>query len=124
MRTVFNLEPQKRKRRNLRNRATVAERILWQKIRNSQIGYKFRRQHGIKQYIVDFYCPKLKLVVEIDGDTHSTNEEIIYDYKRQKVIENLGLKVKRYNNSDIKKNAEAVLEDLQRMCKKIENSGK
>ena len=59
---------QKRRRQKLRNSSTPWERKLWNYLKNSQLdGYKFRRQYGIENYIVDFYCPKLKLVIEIDG---------------------------------------------------------
>jgi very-short-patch-repair endonuclease len=70
MSTVHNLKINKKKRQYLRNNATKAEKILWQKLKNSRLGYKFRRQHSIKEYITDFYCPKLKLIIEIDGDVH------------------------------------------------------
>ena len=75
-------------------------------------GFKFRRQHGIGRYIVDFYCPELKLAIEVDGDIHAIAENIEKDVSRQEYIESLGIQVKRYKNDDIKHNLDSVLKDL------------
>lgn len=91
-------------------------------MRHQELGYKFRRQHGIGKYIVDFYCPKLKLIVELDGVTHSTEEEVAYDNKRQKYLEKLGLVVKRYWNSEIKENINWVLGDILEVCRKLDKN--
>jgi len=97
MTELFNLKSQKNLRKNLRRQVITAEIILWSKLRNKRLGYKFKRQFGIGKYIVDFYCPRKKLVVEIDGATHSTEKEIFNDNIRQKYLESLELKVIRYN---------------------------
>jgi very-short-patch-repair endonuclease len=68
--TLFNDPDQKSFRKELRNEPTRAEYLLWQALKGSALGYKFRRQHGIGKYVVDFYCPSKRLVVEVDGDTH------------------------------------------------------
>lgn len=112
MRKHYNDKRQKKIRQNLRNNSTFSEKLLWKEIRNNQLGVKFRRQFGINKYIVDFYCPKLKLVIEIDGATHETKEELENDNIRQKFLEELGIKVKRYTNTDILNNLEGVLVDL------------
>ena len=71
MNKFFNQLKQKPIRQTLRNRMTQAEKILWYYLRGRSLkGYKFRRQYGIGQYIVDFYCPAIRLVIEIDGDSH------------------------------------------------------
>ena len=116
---LFNIKANKRIRRELRQQDIACEKIIWSKIRNNQIGYKFRRQYSISNFIVDLYCPKLKLVIEIDGVTHGTGEEIKYDKFRQKFLENQGLIVKRYLNIDIKENLEAFLSDLQETCEEL-----
>ena len=67
---VFNQKEQKSIRQSLRNSVSTIEKILWSKIRNQQLGVKFRRQHGIGKYIVDFYCSDFQLVIELDGDSH------------------------------------------------------
>jgi very-short-patch-repair endonuclease len=116
MTKVFNQPKQKLLRQNLRKMPIGCERKLWNRLRNKQLGYKFFRQYGIGRYIVDFYCPKLKLAVEIDGATHSADEEIKKDVIRQKFIESLGVTFKRYNNSDIKDNFSEVVYDIQKTC--------
>ncbi len=98
-----------------------AEKELWQQLRNRRISYKFRRQFGMGIYIVDFYCPKLRLIVEVDGATHSTDEEVKFDKERQKYLEDLNLVVIRYNNYDIYNNLEKVVDSIIRKCKELEN---
>ncbi|HLB95733.1 MAG TPA: DUF559 domain-containing protein [Patescibacteria group bacterium] len=68
---IFNNKSHKILRQTLRHNIPAPEKVLWQKLRAKQIfGYKFRRQYGINQYVVDFYCPQTRLAIEIDGDTH------------------------------------------------------
>ena len=98
--------------RTLRNNMTLAEILFWQQIKNKQLlGYDFHRQKPIGEYVVDFYCPKLKLVIKIDGDSHEGREEA--DKIRQEQIETLGLTIIRFQDSDIKNNIEGVLEQIQ-----------
>jgi len=102
-------------RQELRTEATSAEKIFWSKVGRRQFyDLKFRRQHGIGNYIVDFYCPEKKLVVEIDGDTHAGSDAIKRDNIRTKFIESLGYTVIRYTNSDVINNIEGVFEDLSK----------
>ena len=94
---------------------TDPERRLWSKLRARQLhGLKFRRQHGIGPYIVDFYCPEHSLVIEIDGDTHAEVNQIKKDAVRDQYLRSLGLHVVRYRNDDILKNLEGVLDDLEK----------
>src|SRR3989338_6666367 len=112
---IFNKSSEKRTRRKLRNEMTPAEKKLWYYLKNKQLGgYKFRRQQGIGQYIVDFYCPRLKLIIEIDGDTHFEEKMMRYDFERQRQIESLGIKFLRFTNLDIYENIESVLEEVIR----------
>jgi very-short-patch-repair endonuclease len=92
---------------------------MWGQLRNSQLGYKIRRQQGIGQYIVDFYCPELKLVIEIDGATHETEEEIRQDKVREDFLESLGLVVRRYYNIEVKEGLGVLVEDLKEYCDKL-----
>ncbi|MBP9999421.1 MAG: endonuclease domain-containing protein [Proteobacteria bacterium] len=86
--------------RALRNNGTKAEAVLWKHIKNKQgYGFQFHRQKNIGQYIVDFYCPTIGLVIEVDGNSHDNKYE--YDNKRDKYLENLGLCVLRIDNQDI-----------------------
>ena len=89
---------------------TEAERFLWQKIRNKQIKEKrFYRQKIIGNYIVDFYCPKSKLVIELDGGQHYTRKGINQDKRRDKYLQNLELKILRFSDRELFKNTEGVL---------------
>ena len=83
--------------------------------------YKFRRQYSIGKYVADFYCPEIKLVVEIDGGQHFEDETIKYDLERTKYFNNLGIIVVRYTNADVKRNLISVMDDLLRQCEKIKN---
>jgi len=114
---IFNQKSRKESRKQLRGRATKAETIFWLKIKNKQTGYKFRRQHGISKYIVDFYCPEKKIVVEIDGGIHFCSQNIKSDRAREDYFKKLGLKIKRYTNLDILRNIENVLADLSYFLK-------
>ena len=96
-----------------------AEILLWLKIKGRQInGCKFRRQYGIGKYIVDFYCPKAKLAIEIDGDSHFLDKPSeLYDKERQRYIESLGLHMIRFLNTDIYNSLEAVVEKIKEAIK-------
>jgi len=96
------------------------EVVLWNKLKHSQMGYKFRRQHGIGKYVVDFYCPQFKLVIEIDGGTHISKQAAVYDKQRQEYLESLGLIVKRYSSQLIANNLDEVLIDLNSFCQGLE----
>lgn len=92
---------------------TPAENKLWLKLRLKQLnGCKFRRQHGIGPYIVDFYCPEKELIIEVDGDIHVWGDQIKKDHVKEKYLKDLGLKVLRYRNDDILSNLENVMDDL------------
>jgi very-short-patch-repair endonuclease len=96
---------------------TGPEMRLWSRLRAKQFQeLKFRRQHGIGPYIVDFYCPEQALVVEVDGDTHAAADHIMKDRQRETYLQSLGLRVIRYTNDDVLKNLDGVLED---MCKRV-----
>jgi len=94
--------------RTLRKNMTLSEILLWQQIKGKQfLGFDFHRQKPILDYVVDFYCPKLKLVIEIDGDTHIGKEQ--EDKVRQERIEALGLHVLRYSDLEVKTNMDGIL---------------
>lgn len=81
--------------------------------KNNQLaGHKFRRQHSIGGYIVDFYCPKLKLAIKVDGGQHNLDENTAYDKERTAYLNALNVKVIRYWNNEVMKNINGVLEDL------------
>lgn len=111
---IFNRKPLKQFRKDLRTNLTPAEAVLWTSLQKKQLdGRKFRRQHSIGKYIVDFYCPTEKIAIELDGAGHYTPEGGDYDEERDNYIGNLGITVLRYENRDIYNNLEAVLEDIK-----------
>ena len=103
------------KAKSLRNNETKAEILLWEKLKNNQLGgFKFRRQHPISLYIADFYCHKLKLIIEIDGEYHFTKEQIPKDKERTNMIEFNGVQVIRFSNEEILSNIETVLQEIEK----------
>jgi very-short-patch-repair endonuclease len=100
--------------RELRRAMTPAEKKLWQHIRDNQLGVQFRRQHAVGPYIVDFFCAKSKLVIEVDGDTHA--EQMDYDAERTKWLnEQKHYRVIRFWNDEVLHNIEAVLAKISEM---------
>ena len=96
--------------RELRSNLTEAENALWQKLKKNQLGVRFKSQHPLYKYIADFYCHKAKLVIEIDGEYHRKQKE--YDVDRSHDLEQLGIRVIRFSNSE-------VIEDLDQVVSKI-----
>jgi cyclase len=113
MALIFNQREDKALRRTLRKGQTETEELLWQELRGSRLGIKFRRQFGVGAYVVDFYAPRVRLVVEIDGSIHELKEIRQKDIKRQKDIEGLGLRFIRFTNDEITGNMEAVLRTIR-----------
>jgi very-short-patch-repair endonuclease len=85
--------------KELRQDMTPAEKILWQELRGNKLGVHFRRQQIIAGFIVDFYCHRAALVIEVDGDIHDLQKE--EDVRREKVLKELGLKVVRFKNDEV-----------------------
>lgn len=106
---LFNNKNKKELRRTLRNDATPQEIILWARLRKSQAGAKFRRQESIGHYVVDFYCPSKKIIIEIDGCQHKDEKQKNYDKERTAYLKRLGFKVLRFWNNDINKNISGVM---------------
>src|ERR1700722_4680966 len=98
----------------LRNNMTEAEKVLWNKLSNNQIlGLKFRRQHPINQFIVDYYFHKIKLVIDIDGGIHLKKEVAERDKGREYMLKNFDLHILRFNNDSIINDIENVLLQLR-----------
>ncbi len=101
--------------RQLRENMTDAERHLWAKIRMKQLnGYQFYRQKPIGGYIVDFYCPRAKLVIEVDGGQHFFNEKVEDDRIRAEHMRSLGFRVLRFTNTGVLTHIEGVVESIER----------
>jgi|SRR5215467_5780762 len=99
--------------KNLRKNMTEAEMALWLHLRSGVNGSKIRRQHPIGVYIADFYCHKVKLVIEIDGSIHHKSEIKNYDKKRESDLEALGYCILRFTNKEIFNDIEKVLEQIR-----------
>ncbi len=101
----------KEKARELRNNSTPGEILLWKKLKGKQCyGFDFHRQKPILEYIVDFYCYKLKLIIEIDGYSH--NFKAVEDERRDKELQKLGFTVLRFSEAEVRNNLEQVLNSL------------
>lgn len=95
----------------MRQNPTPAEDALWAQLRRRQIGaFHFRRQHPIDRFIVDFYCAKARLVIEVDGNVHDQPGYDEHDSQRQAHLESLGLRVLRFTNDDVMTELPRVLE--------------
>ncbi|WP_159516411.1 DUF559 domain-containing protein [Acinetobacter sp. 18QD2AZ41W] len=106
--------------KSMRHTATDAEYLMWQVLRAKRfINLKFRRQHVIAPYIVDFYCHDIGLVIELDGGQHGTDDAKEYDVERTKFLEALGLKLVRYWSHDVLGKTDVVLEDLWQVCTEL-----
>ena len=92
---------------------TPAEKILWQELRANKLGVHFRRQQVIAGFIVDFYCHKVALVIEVDGDIHDLQQE--EDARREKVLNEMGLRIVRFRNEEVAKNLSAVVGNVREL---------
>jgi len=108
--------------RKLRNNSTLSEILLWEELKNRKmLGYRFLRQKPIGEYIVDFFCNKLRLVIEIDGNSHN-EESFENDMTRQAWLESIGLSVLRFDDLEVKKDMENVLMAIEGWIRDFEES--
>ena len=105
--------------REMRHPQTPAEATVWRYLRNRNQGFKFRRQHAIVRFIIDFYCAELKLCIEIDGDTHVEIDQQEYDTARTEYLELLGRKVIRFTNEDVRYNIQGVVHAIREICNEL-----
>jgi len=108
----------------LRSNLPKAEVILWSRLKSKGLdGYKFRRQYSVGKFVIDFYCPRLKLAIEVDGDSHFSETSEVYDKERQRFIESFKISFLRFTNKDIYENLGEVLATIKaRMQKKSQES--
>jgi len=102
----------------MRGRPTLEEGLLWERLRKSQTGFKFRRQQGIGSYIVDFCCPSVKVIVELDGSQHGTLEGRDYDKLRDAYLTGLDFHVLRIKNSEFRADPQGVARCITVYCEK------
>jgi very-short-patch-repair endonuclease len=107
-----------KKAKELRKYETEAEKILWTKLSRNQImGLQFRRQHPIDRFIADFYCAKIKLVIEVDGSIHELPENKDYDIGRSEILNEFGITVIRFSNEQIVNDIENTIIEIERKVK-------
>ena len=120
---IYNEKILESRRRDLRVKQTEAEKILWQKLRNRQInGFKFFRQCSIGKYIADFYCSELRLVIELDGSHYYEENVFEYDKIREEFMKSLDIQTIRFNNLDVFKSLDEVMERVYFEVRKSSNS--
>jgi len=123
MTRIYNKAEVKIRRQNLRNDMSGAEILMWARLSRKQVlNVRFRRQYSVGHYIVDFYCPELKLAIEIDGDTHLGHEVKIYDGQRQSYIEALGIHFLRFTNDEVICKMEEVIKTLSKRITELKTT--
>lgn len=105
--------------REMRHPQTPAEATLWQHLQNRNLEFKFRRQHPVERFIIDFYCAEVKLCIEIDGDSHLEQEQQEYDLSRTEFLESVGYSVIRFTNNDVRYNINAVTQEILDICSEL-----
>jgi len=116
----FNKVSEKEKRRRLRRDQTFCEKIVWNYLRDRKtLGYKFRRQYSVDHFVIDFYCPELKLAIELDGSIHDEPDQKEYDAYRQEYLEKFGISFCRIQNDDLIGNANLAFKKIEDAIKKL-----
>lgn len=110
---IHNIYKLSDRRKELRKNPTPQEEKLWWYLRDERLGVKFRRQHSVSGYILDFFCKEKRLVIELDGEVHESKEAREYDEVRNKFLESLDYKVVRFWNSEIDKDINKVLAKIE-----------
>jgi len=110
----YNKKSEQEKRRLLRNNMTYCEKIVWLHLRKKQLGYRFLRQYSVDHFVIDFYCPELKLAVELDGNVHEIPEQRDYDRARQKYLEKFGIKFIRITNEEFLGNPNKAFSKIEK----------
>src|SRR4030066_1745140 len=115
----YNKKSEQEKRRILRNNMTFCEKIVWLHLKKRQLGYRFLRQYSVDHFVIDFYCPELKLAVELDGNVHEITEQKEYDEARQKYLEKFGIKFIRIKNEEFLGNPNKAFDRKEKAIKVI-----
>ena len=117
---LYNQKILKDRRKELRNNQTEAEKILWNHLKKKQTAkLKFVRQYSVGPYILDFYCPKLRLAIELDGSQHGEKDALLYDKDRNNYLESINIKTIRFWNNDVIKSPDIVLDQIYNQASKI-----
>jgi len=112
---INNLKKYKTRRKELRSGGSLIEAIIWNHLKHRQAGgEKFRRQHSIGPYILDFYCPERNFAIEFDGQTHDSEKSQSYDAERTEYLKKFGIKILRIQNKEVLNNLEGVLKEVEK----------
>jgi very-short-patch-repair endonuclease len=123
MTKVYNLAARKQLRQQLRRSMPEAEILLWSRLRGRKIlCRKFQRQYSVGPYVIDLYCPECKLAIEIDGDTHNTDEAREYDEERQAFVEAFGIQFLRFTNNQVYRTIDDVVRQITGKIVEIEKN--
>lgn len=114
MRFRLNSSHMKFRRKDLRKHSTLAECKLWEELRKSKLGVKFFRQYSFDNYVVDFYCPKYRLGVELFGEIHNKSEIKVYDKYREKYLKAFGIKIVSFTNEEVEDDIGTVVEKIKK----------
>ncbi|MEK6726880.1 MAG: endonuclease domain-containing protein [Deltaproteobacteria bacterium] len=115
MKYIYNEQTLRERRKGLRRSQTDAEKLLWGRLRYKQVyGLKFYRQFSVGPYILDFFCPQIKLAVELDGGQHAEEENKEYDAVRTSYLKEMGIEVLRFWNNEVIQNVEGALSEISR----------
>ena len=109
---IINKTALKPRRKQLRNRTTHSEKLLWEKLRKKQLGCWFKRQVSISNYVVDFYCPQKRLAIELDGSIHKTPSQKKYDQYRTRYLRAFNITEIRFWNSEVGINIKNVIKTI------------
>ena len=117
---LYNNSVLKDRRKELRNNATKAEKILWYELKGSKLeGFKFIRQYSAGPYILDFYCPKIRLAIELDGSQHREKGAKLYDQDRDSYLKSVNIKTIRFWNDELITNSNIVLNEILNLASKM-----
>lgn len=117
---LYNNRVFKDRRKELRNNSTEAEKILWNYLKHSKLGgFKFIRQYSVGPYILDFFCPEVRLAIELDGAHHGQEENVLYDKDRSKYLKSVNIFIIRFWNNDIVKDVEGSLRQILRQINRL-----
>ncbi len=113
MKKGYNIQILRERRKLLRRKGTIAEKCLWQYVRKNKLGVKFYRQYSVQNYILDFYCPRYRIAIELDGKYHEDKEVILDDAARTKFLESHNIVVVRFKNKEVLGNIGRVLNEIK-----------
>ena len=119
MTRIYNRSTEKTLRKQLRGNMTPAEIILWSKLKGKGIGHKFRRQYSVGVFVLDFCCPVIKLAIELDGDSHFSEDAKIRDREREEIIRSYGFTFMRFTNKEIIEKLDGVLAALMQQIERL-----